>query len=206
MPTTRIRILEILKNKGASSASELSRALKMTAANIRHHLGVLIGEGSVVIVSQQLAPHRGRPTLQYALAQDTHRHNLGGLANALLETFIARLPNEQRIDALQKIANYLASSAASRRSPNLTQRLTEAVKRLNELGYQSRWEAHSEAPRLVLGHCPYAVILPEHPELCQIDAALIRTLLDVTVVQAKKLALDSRGVRYCLFIAGKGTG
>jgi predicted ArsR family transcriptional regulator len=89
---------------------------------------------------------------------------------------------------------------------NLTQRLGLAVQRLNEMGYQARWEAHRDAPRLFLGHCPYLAILPEHPELCQMDAHLLENLLGVPASQVKKRAQDSRGARYCLFVAGKPAG
>jgi predicted ArsR family transcriptional regulator len=86
----------------------------------------------------------------------------------------------------------------------MTQRLAKAVLRLNELGYQARWEAHSEAPHVILGHCPYALILPEHPELCQMDAHLLESLLGQPARQTKKLAVDSNGKHYCQFISERG--
>jgi predicted ArsR family transcriptional regulator len=111
---------------------------------------------------------------------------------------------------LQHIASYLtlhdeykpASQPASQPA-SLTHRLYQAIQRLNQMGYQARWEAHSEAPRLLLGHCPYAAILSKHPELCQMDAYLLEELMGVPADQIKKLAQDSRGARYCLFIARK---
>jgi predicted ArsR family transcriptional regulator len=71
--------------------------------------------------------------------------------------------------------------------------------------YQARWEAHADAPRLTLGHCPYAAILPEHPELCALDAALLETLLGAPATQVAKLARDGRGGMYCLFVIAVST-
>ncbi len=61
------------------------------------------------------------------------------------------------------------------------------------MNYQARWEARSSGPRIVFAHCPYAMILPEHPELCQMDASLLESVLEVSVVQAARLAPSRQG-------------
>ena len=50
MDSTRQRILEQLSSKHSLSANDLSQALGTTAANMRHHLGILLQEGAVEIV------------------------------------------------------------------------------------------------------------------------------------------------------------
>jgi predicted ArsR family transcriptional regulator len=206
MPASRKLILDYLHQKPLTTAAELSRALKMTPANVRHHLRVLIQEGVVEVAERGPSLGRGRPTMLYALTRQSQSHNLDGLAHALLKTHLDERPAEKRPLALQQIANLLVASEEPQLASllgSLTHRLYQAVQRLNKMGYQARWEAHSQAPRLLLGHCPYAAILPEHPELCQMDAYLIESLIDAPVTQTKKLAQDSRGARYCLFLAGK---
>jgi len=210
MPTSRKLILEYLQHKPLTAAIELSRALKMTPANVRHHLRVLIEEGAVEVAEQGLPRGRGRPILLYSLTHQSQSHNLDGLAHALLKTHLADRSVEERSLALRQIASLLAAGEArlpatqqAGQPGNLAYRLYQAVQHLNELGYQARWEAHSQAPRLLLGHCPYAAILSEHPELCQVDAYLLESLIGEPVTQTKKRAQDSRGARYCLFLAGK---
>jgi predicted ArsR family transcriptional regulator len=212
--SSRKLILDYLQHKPLTTTVELSRALKMTPANVRHHLRVLIEEGAVEAAEQGISHGRGRPTLLYALTQQSQSHNLDGLAHALLKTHLGDRPAEERSLALLQIARLLttgedrqlsdqrASLKASLKA-SLTYRLYQTVQRLNQLGYQARWEAHSQAPHLLFGHCPYATILPEHPELCQMDAYLLESLLGAPVTQTKKRAQDSRGARYCLFLAGK---
>jgi len=210
MTTSRKLILDYLQHKPLATATELSRALKMTPANVRHHLRVLIEEGAVEVAERGISHGRGRPTMLYALTQRSQSHNLDGLAHALLKAYLNDHSGEERSIALQQIASLLAAgkdpqpgSQPASSMASLTHRLYQAVQHLNEMGYQARWEAHSQAPRLLLGHCPYVAILPEHPELCQMDASLIESLLGAPVAQTKKRAQDSRGARYCLFLAGK---
>jgi predicted ArsR family transcriptional regulator len=74
------------------------------------------------------------------------------------------------------------------------------VERLNELHYQARWEASAAGPRLILGHCPYAMIVSDHQQLCQMDLYLLETMLDSVVVQSAKLQLNDKGLPSCTFL------
>ncbi len=86
---------------------------------------------------------------------------------------------------------------------SLSQRLYETVRQLNQYHYQARWEAHRDAPRLILGHCPYSAVIEQHPELCQADAILLNALLHAEVHQLARLARDRQGILYCMFWVGK---
>jgi predicted ArsR family transcriptional regulator len=78
-------------------------------------------------------------------------------------------------------------------------RLAGLVDRLNQLHYRSRWEAGSEGPRLIFGHCPYAAVVDRHPELCQIDAQSIAAIVDAEVQQNAKIDPSGRGAHSCVF-------
>lgn len=199
MSSTRQAIIEYLQRKPGATTPEISHALKTTVQNTRHHLSVLIEQGVVEIAGQEISRKRGRPKILYALASQVHEHNLDGLLRALLEVLFQQSPSDQSQDLLQRIARKLIVFDEPTRS-TLTNRLYRAVQRLNELHYQARWEAHTRAPRLILGHCPYLSILPDHPELCQIDRYLLDTLLEAPTEQVEKLARDSRGAAYCMFL------
>lgn len=202
MKRTRQLIIEHLQEKDVATATEISNALGVTAANIRHHLSILQNEGVVQIMGQRPGSGRGRPTYIHALTHHAQRHNLNGLANALLAEFIGTLSPEARDSALKRLVVRLLNNQSVVRE-NLTQRLYQAVRRLNQLNYQARWEAHAVAPHLILGHCPFAAILPEHPELCNLDAHLIEHLLNIPIKQTDKLARDDQGMTYCTFLVEK---
>ena len=201
MQTTRQRIIDHLNSARLASAAEIGGALGITPADARHHLGILQAEGAVQVSGQRRGGGRGRPTQLYALTGLAQRHNLDGLSSALLAELLAPLDAEGQRVALQNVARRLSGGGGSQ-GGQLSRRLYACVQRLNELGYQSRWEAHAEGPRLVLEHCPYALILAEHPELCQLDAHLLEGLLANPVRQTARLAPDRRGGRHCIFVAG----
>ena len=75
-----------------------------------------------------------------------------------------------------------------------------AIERLNELHYQARWEASAAGPRLIMGHCPYAAIVADHPELCRMDAFLLETRLNASVEQIAKLQLSEKSLPFCAFL------
>jgi predicted ArsR family transcriptional regulator len=69
--------------------------------------------------------------------------------------------------------------------------------------YQARWEAGADGPRIVLGHCPYGTVIEKHPELCQMDGALLAKLLGGEVRQTAKLEKGAGGLPYCVFVFAK---
>jgi predicted ArsR family transcriptional regulator len=200
MRPTRQNIISMLQTKHSLSAQEISRALHLTPANIRHHLSILEEEGVIEVASQRKTPGRGRPIQVYTLTQQILAHNLDALAGVLLEELVQNDANLSLSDVYARVASRLAQPEIPL-NPSFTKRLYLTVQRLNEMHYQARWEAHADAPRIFLEHCPYAAILPDHPELCQIDAYLLNKLLDHPVRLTSKLDRDSHGMLFCLFTA-----
>lgn len=199
MNSTRQRLLDILKNRPGTTPAELSRTLRLTQADVRHHLTNMMKEGLIVPTGHQRSGRRGRPARRYSLASAAFKDNFDLLSSALLTTSQQHLSPTGRTSFLRSVAVNLAGEYTPQ-GP-LAQRLGQAVGRLNELAYQARWEAHSLAPRMILEHCPFATLLPQHPELCQLDSDLLEVLLDESVTQIESRAHQEGG--YCIFIVGK---
>ena len=199
MKSTRQRLLDILKSRPNTTAAELSRALKLTQADVRHHLSNMVDEGLVVATGYQRGGRRGRPARKFSLAAAALKDNFDLLSSALLAVSLQNISSPDRMVFLRDVAAQLVGKHAS--GGPLAQRLVGAVVRLNELGYQARWEAHADAPRLILEHCPFASLLPQHPELCQLDACLLEILLKEPVAQIESLAHEDGG--HCIFLVGK---
>lgn len=200
-PTTRLRILDYLRKQPAASALELSRALGVTRANVRHHLTVLEANGLVEVIGRR-GMGRGRPENVYSLSRRVLGDSLDHLASALLEAHLGPLDANGREAALRSLAQRLATQAAGE-AMSLPRRLNETVRFLNERHYQARWEASAEGPRLILGHCPYAAILERHPELCLLDAFLLEERLGYPVQQVARLERVPSGARQCVFVGRK---
>jgi len=65
--------------------------------------------------------------------------------------------------------------------------LNLSVEKLNQMNYHARWEAGAGGPRILFGHCPYAAIITRHPELCAMDAALLKELFGDELEQIAKI-------------------
>ena len=81
--TARQRVLMQLSKLGPSSARELARTLRMSDANVRHHLRVLASDGRLIVLRTR-AEGRGRPEKVFGLSPALEGDNLAGLADAIL--------------------------------------------------------------------------------------------------------------------------
>jgi predicted ArsR family transcriptional regulator len=181
MKFTRKRILEIISNKGEVTARELSRALGVTQADIRHHINTMLSEGLIVVTGVQREGRRGRPARRYSSAAAANKDYFDLLSSALLSTSLRNLEPEAITDYLNGVAANLIGEYIPKGPP--FQRLVNSVSQLNSLGYRSRWEAHADAPRLILTHCPFARLYTQHPELNELDTLLLEYLLGTRVIR-----------------------
>jgi predicted ArsR family transcriptional regulator len=207
MKTSRQRLLDYIEIHQFVSAIEISLAMHMTAANARYHLSILEEQGLVEVIGLRAPRAKGRPTQIFGLSKGKKGQNLDNLADALLWETLDGLSKPEREEFLRRIAARMYERAITdsgyRISRNLTIRLNEAVRILNAQNFMARWEAHAEAPRLILANCPYAAILADHSELCQLDAQVIEKLLASPIRQVARLEFDAQGSPHCIFKVGK---
>jgi predicted ArsR family transcriptional regulator len=206
MLTARQQVLEYIRIQRAVTSSDVARALRMTGANARHHLAILQAQGLIEVIGRRPTDGRGRPAKLFALTDRILGDNLPNLASALLNQFIYKALPTERSHIWQELAILIIDSVndnvhgeTKKSQGSLTQRLYNAMILLNRMNYDARWVAHPEAPFVILGHCPYAAILDQHPELCQFDRFLLIEMLGTSVTQKKRLDLDSRGIKHCAF-------
>ena len=198
-PNARQRVLAYVQTHHGASAAEIARALRVTPANIRHHLSTLVADGLVKIVGER-QEKRGRPVQMYAAVDAASSEGLSGLADAALVGWLESLPPDQRDSALGTLAARLADTLPETRSGPVIRRLAQAVTRLNALHYRARWEAHAQGPRVIFEQCPYATIIEKHPELCRMDTLLLKELLGAEATQSAKLERNARGLPFCMFL------
>ena len=200
MKTSRQQILEYIHKQQLVTSSELSKALHMTSANVRHHLSILEQRGEIERVGHRSQPGKGRPMTIYGLSEQSKGNNLDRLCSALLDE-ISGLEASDQEQFLSRIAKRLTQEfeRTPGRPSALTQRLYDTIQMLNQFRYQARWEAHHASPVIILEHCPYKSIIEQHPEICQMDAQLLNEMLGIPVEQTAKLAADKRGAIQCRF-------
>jgi predicted ArsR family transcriptional regulator len=179
-----------------ATAGEVARAFHVTPANVRHHLSILVADGRVQVLGQRQLEGRGRPVRFYEV-NDTPDSSL--LAEAILTEWLENVPAAGRDDALRSLAGHLVATQLNEGTGPALRRLSLTIERLNRLGYRSRWEAHAAGPRVILGRCPYAMMIDRHPELCRMDQFLLEKSLAQPVGQLAKLEHDERGLPFCVF-------
>ena len=192
--TARQKVLAYLKKNRLASAHEIARASHVTSANIRHHLGILAADGRVAVISER-KEGRGRPVKLYGLAGALVGDNLSSLLDAALTEWLGGLSPSKREQAMRSVAKRVGENLKGE-SVSLMKRLAFTIEKLNELHYQARWEAGAEGPRVIFGQCPYAPVIARHPELCQMDAAILESALGAPIEQRMKLRPT------CMFLIG----
>ena len=190
MTTARQKVLAYLNKTRTASAREIARSLKMSSATVRHHLRVLASDGRLELTSVRGRDGPGRPEKMYSLPRAALGDNLSALSDALLAE---ASPGVQ----MAALAKRLAGESTFANQP-LAKRLNLTVEKLNQMNYHARWEAGSEGPRLVFGHCPYAAILDKHPELCRMDEAMLKELMGQPARQIFRTGKEGSSV--CVFV------
>jgi DeoR family suf operon transcriptional repressor len=197
MTTARQKILAYFAKSRTASTREISRALKMSAATVRHHLRVLASDGRLEMSAVRGRDVRGRPEKIYSLPPAALGDNLAALSDALL----TETGQWVQVEALAGyLARRLAGEASFANQP-LAKRLNLTVEKLNQMNYHARWEAGLEGPRIIFGHCPYAAILEKHPELCRMDQAMLKELTGLPARQISRTGKEGSSV--CVFVMGR---
>ncbi len=100
MTTARQKVLAYFDKTRTASTREISRALKMSAATVRHHLRVLASDGRLEVVSVRGRDGRGRPEKIYSLPRAALGDNLAALSDALLTEAGSRVQVEALAERL----------------------------------------------------------------------------------------------------------
>jgi len=193
MTTARQKVLTYLNKTRSASAREISRSLKMSAANVRHHLRVLASDGRLEVTSVRGREERGRPEKIYSIP----RAVLGDNLSVLCDDLLAEAGSGVRVEALAK---RLAGESNFKSQP-VAKRLNLLIEKINQMKYHARWEAGPEGPRVIFGHCPYAAIIERHPELCRMDEELLKELMGQSAEQLTKIGRDKSLT--CVFAMGR---
>ncbi len=200
--TARQKVLAYLQKQRVASASQIGSGLNMSAATIRHHLSIMLADGRIETLRKNRKAGRGRPVKLYKLSEKTLGDNLALLSDAVLREWLSSLPPSKQEAALGKIARALINQIGGD-VPEVpaAKRLAIIVEKLNVLHYQARWEAGAEGPRILFGHCPYAAIIKDHPELCKVDNEMLSGVLQSVAHQTAKI--DVNGATVCVFALRK---
>ncbi len=199
--TSRQKVQAFLKKQHSASAMQIGRALNMAAPDVRHHLSILLADERIVMLGEIRNKGRGRPVKMYGLSGNALGDNLALLSSGLLDELLKKPSDTKRQAAMHTLAVRLYDQIGRiDQNKHGTKRLATLVEKLNEHHYQARWEAGSEGPRILFARCPYAAIIEQHPELCQMDGFMLEEEMDGQARQLAKIDQKPGGSTHCIFL------
>lgn len=199
MHTTRQSILQALQSMGRASVNDLAESVGVKAVTIRHHLNGLLADG-LVTVEEQRQPV-GRPRHFYSLSVQG-RAGLPQQYSLLIGKLLDQMKESLPPSMVNKLIDALADSIAQDVREEVAdleprQRMRQLMEILEREGFVAQWQQTDAGIRLVEIQCPYYNVGQRHPEICQIDEALIRTALDADV---KRESCLLTGDNICTYI------
>ena len=203
MTTTRQKVLAYLRSHPVATANQIGRALSLSAPNVRHHLAVLAADGRVVQGAPVASRKRGRPSKLHRVSDALRGSNLAVLSSLLLRALLSRLPHAERVAAIHRLAaDFSRATGQSDFGSATTGGVRSLVQTLTALHYEARWEAGAVGPRILFGNCPYSAIIKDHPELCEMDAAMLQQLTGLPATQTAKIG-QGGSIVCCFTLAPK---
>lgn len=192
--------MEYIKLHQRATVAELCQHTGATKANIRYHLRMLVDQRLLAQDPGSAGPvkGRGRPVQCYKLSTAQVENNVAGLCAALLK-FISATGQESSQPHILFPAIARLMVGEIKLSTSLTLQLNLAVEILNQLTYRARWEAGPNGPRVAFHHCPYADLLPEHPELCRLDQSILEYILHHHTEQIVQMNIPPHYKKSCVF-------
>jgi predicted ArsR family transcriptional regulator len=205
MQKTRQVILNIIKEHGSITVSQLSKMLDLTPVTVRHHLGVLQREGLVRLpeIKRQKAP--GRPRHLFSLseeADDVFPKNYAEFADLTLREVRERSAAGEVEAIMKSIAQRMAADAPPVMGESLPMRLDRVVGFLNRKGYAARWEINDKGYVLSTANCPYQRLSEQHCEPCYMDLELIGELVGA---RPQRIAWSAAGDHECAYLITERT-
>ncbi len=176
----RGQIITLLR-RSSRTVDELAQALGLTHTAVRAHLAALERDGLV----QQRSERRGggKPSSVYDLTEASEYlfpKSYAQLLDQLLDVLQGRMTTEEIKTLLREIGRRMA--AEWKLPPgNLRVRLEAAVEVLNELGGLMERETEGETLCIRGYRCPFAAVVQEHPEVCDLAETLLSELMGVPV-------------------------
>jgi len=202
MKTTRERIIQMLLKNPRSSINDLADEVGINAISVRHHLSNLQRDG--LVVAEEERHGVGRPRLVYYLSEkglEQFPTSYLKLTNRLLDQMKEKLGEQ----AIRTIFNDIAIDLASEYKQKgqtlpMEQKLDLVKELLKQEGFSVEWESDGNKYYIHEITCPYYHISQSHPEVCQIDQALISSVL---AVPAEKIKCVLRGDKHCTYVISK---
>jgi predicted ArsR family transcriptional regulator len=196
-PTTRLRLLRLLKLRGPLSAAELAAALGVTAVAVRKHLDLLHAEGA--LRAERIHQPIGRPVARYHLTPAAESYFPRG-HHALLLDLLAAIDREDPA-AVDRLLETCSVAQQPRYRARLAdkppaERVAELARLREEDGFLTSVQRDGDALVLREHHCPIRDVAERYPAACRCEQELFGSLLGLSVERTESAL---QGAPACAF-------
>lgn len=197
-PPTRRAVVELLKQRGEATATEMATELSLTAAAVRGQLKEL--EDGGFVAHRRRTDGRGRPTHCYSLtpaAGALFPQRYGDLTNELLDYVDPALVP----DLFEKRRRRRTEGAHARLDGlSFPDRVVELARILNEDGYLASAEQVDDTTwRIVEGHCAILDVALRYGHACSSELAFLRDVVpDAEIERVSHIVAGARACAYQL--------
>ena len=178
--STRGQIITLLR-RSSRTVDELAQALELTHTAVRAHLAALERDGLVHQRSERRGS--GKPSSVYDLtpaAEYLFPKSYGQFLDQLLDVLGEHLPPDEVETLLRETGRRIAVEWKILPG-DLHVRLEAAIEVLNDLGGLMEQETEGETLCIRGYRCPFAAVVREHPEVCNLAETLLSDLVGVPV-------------------------
>jgi predicted ArsR family transcriptional regulator len=197
-PSTRLRILHLLKRSGGLTARELARELGVTTVAVRKQLAALEVEG--LLVQSSRPGERGRPATVYAVSEAGEALFPQGYHQLVVDLLqdLNALEGSEQLDRLFRLRNERLARTYQIRLADKP--FAEAVKELararDDDGYMASVEDTGSGLVLSEHNCPIYDVALRFPNACQCEQELFERVLNVTIKRENTLVEGAPACRY----------
>ncbi len=186
----------LLCNSDGLTLDQLSGRLSISRNAVKQHLCVL--EGLNAIGSHILPSGGGRPCRAYTLShagKDLFPKQYALFSIMLLKTLSKNLEDDKLESMLKSIGRELALPFKDRvrQSENI---IAEVTAIMSELGYETVLPNSNDANEINAKNCVFHDLAKENPKVCELDLALISTLLESEIEQTECMAVGGHSCRF----------
>jgi predicted ArsR family transcriptional regulator len=199
MPSSRERILHLLKTRGPQTAAALARRLGMTAVAARQHLEPLETDG--LVAYDERPKGVGRPAREWRLTEkagagfpDSHGELAVAMLGSMREAFGQK--GLDRLVALRTREQIRAYRQRIAQGTPLHRKVAALAAIRREEGYMAEWSRDGKGFLLVENHCPICAAARTCQGLCAGELDLFKAVLGARVERTEHILA---GARRCVY-------
>ena len=178
---------------------QLAQLLEISRNAVAQHMPAL--EGWRYVESTLLPSGGGRPSRAYQLTdagKALFPKQYGLFSTMMLKTLTTKLEGKELENLLAAIGRDIADSFKERVAKS-EDKMEEVRRIMEEVGYETvKSTTASDPSEIVAKNCVFHDLAKENNAVCQLDLALIASLLDADIEQTECMAKGGESCRFCV--------